>query len=108
MVKKKKKFFWAREIAQHRDYSENTAQEIDKEVQRIILGAMDKAEKLLSENLNSLHRLSAALLEHEILDGEQIDMVLKGKKLPRKKDIAEEPATKKRVTRKKKETKDSK
>ena len=104
--KKEEEIFLGREIAQHRDYSESTAQEIDKEVRRIISSAQATAEKLLSDNIDLLHRLSEALLEHEILDGEQIDLVIKGKKLPRKKEPVVEPVKKKRATRRKKDSPD--
>ncbi len=79
--KKEQEIFLGREIAQHRDYSEKTAQEIDSEVQRIVRQAEERAEKLLSENIDKLHRLAKALLEYEILDGEQIDRILEGKKI---------------------------
>ncbi len=79
--KKEQEIFLGREIAQHRDYSEKTAQEIDSEVQRIVRQAEERAEKLLSENIEKLHRLAKALLEYEILDGEQIDRILEGKKI---------------------------
>ena len=105
--KKEEEIFLGREIAQHRDYSENTAKEIDKEVRRIISDAQSKAESLLSENLDTLHRLSEALLEHEILDGEQIDLIMKGEKLPRKKVVTEETKTKKHTVRRKKEVPDN-
>jgi cell division protease FtsH len=96
--KKEEEIFLGREIAQHRDYSETTAQDIDKEVRRIITDAQNKAEKLLSENIDTLHRLSEALLDYEILDGEQIDKVMKGEKLTPK--VAKKaPAEKKKRTR---------
>lgn len=82
--KKEEEIFLGREIAKHRDYSEQTAQEIDREVRSIIEKAEKKVEKLLSENIDKLHRLAEALLEREILDGEEIDMLLAGKELPRK------------------------
>ena len=80
--KKEEEIFLGREIAQHRDYSENTAKEIDKEVRRIITEAEKKSEDQLRKNVDMLHNLAAALLEYEILDGEQIDLILAGKKLP--------------------------
>jgi cell division protease FtsH len=83
--KKEEEIFLGREIAKHRDYSENTAQDIDQEVRVIISYAEQRAEKIISENISLLHNLAAALLEHEILDGEQIDLVLKGHKLEAKK-----------------------
>jgi len=75
--KKEQEIFLGREIAQHRDYSEKIAQEIDKEVQAIVQKAQERAEKIIHDNLDKLHALAKALLEHEILDGEQIDMVLR-------------------------------
>lgn len=79
--KKEQEIFLGREIAQHRDYSEEVAREIDKEVRRIVGEAEDKAEKLLSDNLDGLHTLAEALLVHEILDGEQIDQIMRGENI---------------------------
>jgi cell division protease FtsH len=76
--KKDQEIFLGREIAQHRDYSEETAQKIDAEVKRLIMAAHKKAEDLLTKHLDDLHALAKALLVHEILDGEQIDQVLRG------------------------------
>lgn len=80
--KKEEEIFLGREIAQHRDFSEKTAQEIDAEVRQIITKAENRVRELLSQNLDKLHQLAEALLEREILDGEQIDLILSGKKLP--------------------------
>ncbi len=82
--KKEEEIFLGREIAQHRDFSEKTAQEIDAEVRRIISEAEDKVESLLSGSMDKLHRLAQALLEREILDGEEIDLLLAGKALPKR------------------------
>ncbi len=82
--KKEEEIFLGREIAQHRDFSETTAQEIDKEVRKIITQAEKKVEGLLSQNMELLHRLAGALLEREILDGEEIDLLIAGKSLPRR------------------------
>ena len=76
--KKDQEIFLGREIAQHRDYSEETAQKIDAEVKRVIMEAHKKAEELLTRHIDDLHALAKALLVYEILDGEQIDQVLKG------------------------------
>jgi cell division protease FtsH len=75
--KKQQEIFLGREIAQHRDYSENTAQLIDAEVKIIIETAADTADRLLRENVDKLHAMAAALLEKEILDGNEIDEILK-------------------------------
>ncbi|MCX7877816.1 MAG: ATP-dependent zinc metalloprotease FtsH [Ignavibacteria bacterium] len=80
--KKEEEIFLGREIAQHRDYSEKTAMLIDEEVKKIVDRAMERAEKILRENLDTLHRLSAALLEREILDSEEIDKVMRNEELP--------------------------
>ncbi len=77
--KKEEQIFLGREIAQHRDYSEETARKIDQEVKHLILDAYQKAQDLLSENLEILHRLAQLLLEKETLDGDTIDGIIKGK-----------------------------
>ena len=75
---KEQEIFLGREISQHRDYSEEVAVEIDSEVRSIVTTAQAKAEKIIKENIDILHNLAKALLEHEILDGEQIDQVVNG------------------------------
>ncbi|MDP2959845.1 MAG: cell division protein FtsH, partial [candidate division Zixibacteria bacterium] len=84
--KKEEEIFLGREIAKHRDYSERTAQDIDEEVRRIVDQAEKKAYKLLSMNMDKLHLLAKALLEKEILDGEEIERIFKGEKLEDKKN----------------------
>jgi cell division protease FtsH len=79
--KKDQEIFLGREIAQHRDYSEDTAQRIDAEVNDIVVGSQNKAMQILNDNIDELHALANALLEHEILDGDQIDQILRGEKI---------------------------
>ncbi len=79
--KRDEQIFLGREISQKQDYSEKTAQEIDAEVQGILRSAQDKAKKLLSDHIDILHKLARALIEREILDGEQIDKIMKGESL---------------------------
>jgi cell division protease FtsH len=74
--------FLGREIAQHRDYSEETARLIDSEVKKIVSFAFDRACTILKENDAALHRLAEGLLEREILDREEIALILEGKPLP--------------------------
>ena len=88
--KKEEQIFLGREISQHRDYSEETAQEIDQEVKTIVENAEKKAEKLLKDNTDKLHSLAKVLLEREILDGEQIDKIIQGEPLEELKVIEEE------------------
>lgn len=79
---KEEEIFLGREIQRHKDYSEKTAQEIDEEVRRIIRNAEQRAENILKENIDLLHKLSKELLEREILDGEEIDAIINGQELP--------------------------
>ncbi len=74
--KKEEQIFLGREISQHRDYSELTAQKIDEEVRAIVTDAYAKTSNLIKENLEVLHQLAAALLEKETLDGKQIEEIL--------------------------------
>jgi cell division protease FtsH len=74
--KKEEQIFLGREISQHRDYSEMTAQKIDEEVRRIVTDSYAKTSNLIKENLEVLHQLAAALLEKETLDGKQIEEIL--------------------------------
>ncbi len=76
--KKEEQIFLGREIAQHRDYSEETARKIDLEVKKLILESYEKAKSILSENLEVLHRLAQSLLEKESLDGDTIDRLIQG------------------------------
>ncbi len=79
--KAREEIFLGREISQHRDYSEKTAQQIDDEVRRIVERSYAQAEEILQSNLDKLHMLATALLEHEILDSDEIDQILRGEKL---------------------------
>jgi len=97
--KKQEEIFLGREIAQHRDYSEETAKAIDKEVRNFINEAMADVDKILKENIDSLHKLTKALLERESLDGDEIEKIMNGEKLkPIKKA---KPATRRKRSTKK-------
>jgi len=76
--KKEEQIFLGREISQHRDYSEETARKIDLEVKKLILESYQKAQTILAENLQVLHRLAKSLLEKETLDGDSIDRLIQG------------------------------
>ena len=71
--KKDEQIFLGREIAQHRDYSESTAQSIDGEVRRLVTEAHGRAHDLLSRHVDTLHLLAKTLLEKETLDAGQVD-----------------------------------
>jgi cell division protease FtsH len=79
--KKEEAIFLGREIAQHRDYSEATAHEIDAEVKGIVLTGYTRARGILEEHGDSLVRIAEALLEREVLDAEQISTLVKGEML---------------------------
>ena len=84
-----------------------TIKEAELAVQRKLNDAETKAESLLKKHLDKLHALAAALLEYEILDAEQVDMVLAGKKLPAKKEDPDEKDVKAKVKPKAKTKSDS-
>jgi len=75
---KEEEIFLGREIAQHRDFSEKTAQEIDQEVRELIDVAHTKAREILTENLDVLHALAESLLEHETLTGKEVNIITQG------------------------------
>jgi cell division protease FtsH len=68
--------FLGREIAQHRDYSEATAQKIDNEVNRLIEKTYNRAKEVLEANLDILHKLSELLLEKETVMGKELDELI--------------------------------
>jgi cell division protease FtsH len=87
--KKEEQIFLGREISQHRDYSEQTAQIIDEEVRNIVTGAYDRATRLIKDNIDALHRMANALLEKETLDSKDIDIIMEETGRP----AQEEPGT---------------
>jgi cell division protease FtsH len=68
--------FLGREIAQHRDYSEATAEKIDAEVKRIVTDSYDRAAQLIKDHMETLHKMANALLEKETLSGEDLDKIM--------------------------------
>jgi len=94
--KKEEMVFLGKEIATHKDYSEQTAVLIDQEVRQMVEGAYNKAMQLLKENRDKLDLLANTLLEREVLDGDEMNRLLRGETLePLKKAEAEphpEPA----------------
>jgi cell division protease FtsH len=74
--KKEEQIFLGREIAQHRDYSEDTAVQIDQEVRSIVMKNYERALKLLNGNLDLLHRLAKELLDREVLDNNEIEKII--------------------------------
>ncbi|MGZ7030145.1 MAG: ATP-dependent zinc metalloprotease FtsH, partial [Terriglobales bacterium] len=80
--KKEEQIFLGREIAQHRDYSEDTAIKIDQEVRRFVDSGYKSAVEILSSHREALTRIALALLEREVLDANEIKLVIEGKALP--------------------------
>jgi cell division protease FtsH len=80
--KKEEQIFLGREIAQHQDYSEATAVEIDREVKKIVTDCYNQARETISSNRDSLIRIAEALLEREVLEAEEIAALVRGEELP--------------------------
>ncbi|MCC6277201.1 MAG: ATP-dependent zinc metalloprotease FtsH [Oligoflexia bacterium] len=85
--KREEQIFLGREISKTQDYSESTAEAIDKEVKDIVMRNYERAKKILSERIQILHVLANALVSREVLDGSEVDMLVQGKTLA---DIDEE------------------
>jgi cell division protease FtsH len=75
--KKEEQIFLGRDFTQIQDYSESTAVEIDHEVRRIIIDSYERARGLLKGNIDLLHRVAERLLEREVLDGAEIDEIVR-------------------------------
>ena len=82
--KKEEAIFLGREIAQHRDYSEDTAIRIDQEVHRIVTTAYNNARGILENNRDTLERIAMALLDREVLDATELKLLMDNKPLPEK------------------------
>src|SRR5580658_2804795 len=82
--KKEEAIFLGREIAQHRDYSEDTAIKIDGEVRSIVNTGYTRARNILETQRDTLERIAQALLEREVLDATELKLLLEGKPLPDK------------------------
>jgi len=82
--KKEEAIFLGREIAQHRDYSEDTAIRIDQEVHRIVTTAYNDAHAILENNRDTLERIALALLDREVLDATELRLLMDNKPLPEK------------------------
>jgi cell division protease FtsH len=80
--KKEEQIFLGREIAQHRDFSDDTAKQIDAEVRGFVDAAYKSAYTILESNQDIMHRMAAALLERETLDANEIKLIIEGKELP--------------------------
>jgi cell division protease FtsH len=82
--KKEEAIFLGREIAQHRDYSEDTAIKIDGEVRSIVSTGYSKARNILETHRDTLENIAQALLDREVLDATELKLLMEGKPLPEK------------------------
>lgn len=82
--KKEEQIFLGREFASHQDYSEETAKRIDAEINKIVIESYNRAKKILSENIDLLHKIALVLLEKEVITGQELDDIIKenGTSLP--------------------------
>ena len=76
--KKEEQIFLGREIAQHQDYSEDTALKIDQEVRRFVTNNYERAHALLTTQKDILVSIAEALLSHEVLDADQVRSLAAG------------------------------
>jgi cell division protease FtsH len=86
--KKEEQIFLGREIAQHQDYSEDTALKIDQEVKLIVTDNYQRARQLLTENKGTLVQIADALLAREVLDAEQVRRLASGLPLDEPQPVA--------------------
>ncbi len=80
--KKEEQIFLGREISQHRDFSEETARQIDAEVRSMVDEAYKSAYSILDSKQDAMHRMAGALLERETLDANEIRLILENRELP--------------------------
>jgi len=91
--KKEEQIFLGREIAQHQDYSEDTALKIDQEVRRFVTDNYQRAQRLLSQSKDTLVKIADALLAREVLDAEQVKRLAAGLPLDEPHPVADRVAT---------------
>jgi len=77
--KKEEQIFLGKEFNRHQDYSEATALKIDAEIKRIVTEQYERAQRTLVDNRDLLNRIAEALLEHEVLDAEQLKALVEGR-----------------------------
>ncbi|HKD06277.1 MAG TPA: ATP-dependent zinc metalloprotease FtsH [Bryobacteraceae bacterium] len=80
--KKEEQIFLGRELSQHRDYSEETAIQIDEEVKRIVSTNYSRAKEIIEQHSAALVQVAEALLEREVLDGAEVKTLMDGGNLP--------------------------
>jgi cell division protease FtsH len=91
--KKDEQIFLGREIAQHRDYSEETAIKIDQQVRKLVEDGYNTAKQIIQERADALQRIAEALLEREVLDGNEVLDLINGKQLQKLASTPKTPTT---------------
>jgi cell division protease FtsH len=86
--KKEEQIFLGREIAQHQDYSEDTAIHIDQEIKRVVITNYDRARLVLEQRRPALDRIAEELLTREVLDADQVRKIVNGEALEEHKPAA--------------------
>jgi cell division protease FtsH len=81
--KKDEQIFLGREIAQHRDYSEETAIKIDQQVRKLVEDGYDAAKRIIQGRSEAMVRIAEALLEREVLDAAEVTALIEGRTLPK-------------------------
>jgi cell division protease FtsH len=81
--RKEEQIFLGREISQHRDYSEQTALTIDREIRNIVDVNHKRAKQIVIDNIEALKRIAEALIEYETIDGTEVDQLIRGEKISR-------------------------
>jgi cell division protease FtsH len=89
--KKDQEIFLGREIAQHRDYSEETAIKIDQQVRKLVEDGYNVAKQIIQQRSEAMVKIAEALLEREVLDGGEVTDLINGK--PLKAFTASKPTT---------------
>ncbi|MBN1595215.1 cell division protein FtsH, partial [candidate division FCPU426 bacterium] len=74
--KKDREVFLGKDLLKEKNYSEMTAQAIDREVRKIVGTAYERAVTLIKKNESKLHKLASTLLEKEMLEGEEVNQIL--------------------------------
>lgn len=83
--------FLGRDFNQQRNYSEEVACEIDKEVRKYIEEAYEECRKIITEHIDKLHLIAAALIERETLDASQLEELMTKGVITEREDKSEEP-----------------
>ena len=94
-VSDQEEVFLGHSVAQSKNMSDETAALVDSEIRRIVEGGYERARDVLTENLDDLHTLAKALLEYEMLTGDEIKALLRGEAIVREDSEDDDPKDKK-------------